>query len=88
VLLKWSDGQESFIDNRKLRAACPCAVCNGERDLFGRIDGGFKPLETEKTYELIRLEQVGHYAVQFFWGDGHNSGIYSLELLRQLGETE
>ena len=88
VLLKWSDGREDFIENRKLRDACPCAVCTGESDLFGRVSVGIKPLQTEQMYELVRVEPVGHYALQFFWGDGHNSGIYSLELLRSLSENE
>jgi DUF971 family protein len=39
------------------------------------------------TQAELRAEQpvtrVGSYALQFFWADGHNSGIYSFEFLRQ-----
>jgi len=29
----------------------------------------------------------GHYAYQIAWNDGHDTGIYSLELLRELSST-
>jgi DUF971 family protein len=28
---------------------------------------------------------VGHYALQLKWGDGHDSGIYLFEQLKELG---
>jgi DUF971 family protein len=37
--------------------------------------------ETELTLE--RIEPVGSYALQFFWGDGHSTGIYTWQMLRQ-----
>ena len=40
---------------------------------------------TEKSFVLQRHEVVGGYAIQFFWADGHSTGIYSYELLRRLG---
>jgi len=30
---------------------------------------------------------IGNYAYQIDFSDGHNSGIFSLELLREIGET-
>jgi DUF971 family protein len=33
-------------------------------------------------------EKVGWYAVRFEWSDGHNTGIYTLESLRQLGAED
>ena len=32
--------------------------------------------------ELVSVEAVGAYALQFTWGDGHSTGIYSWEWLR------
>jgi DUF971 family protein len=29
------------------------------------------------------VEMVGNYALQFMWADGHRTGIYTFELLRQ-----
>ncbi len=30
------------------------------------------------------MERVGNYALQLVWKDGHNYGIYSWELLRDM----
>jgi len=44
------------------------------------------PLQAE-SFNLRKLVQVGTYAVQPIWGDGHNSGIYSYEYLLRLAKT-
>jgi DUF971 family protein len=46
-----------------------------------RADGD--PL-SEAEIELVQIQPVGRYAVQFAWGDGHSTGIYTYELLRSL----
>jgi DUF971 family protein len=38
----------------------------------------------EKSFELVRYEIVGGYALQLYWADGHNTGIYSFDYLRGL----
>ncbi|MFO0852628.1 MAG: gamma-butyrobetaine hydroxylase-like domain-containing protein [Gemmataceae bacterium] len=32
------------------------------------------------------MKPVGHYAYQITWNDGHNTGIYPVSTIRQLGE--
>ena len=88
IAIRWDDGQESLIDFHTLRAACPCANCSGESDLFGNKTFGAPTLKTDKTYELQSFRWVGHYAIQFTWADRHDAGIYTLELLRKLGIEE
>lgn len=85
VALAWEDGGETYLDFEKLRKGCPCAACQGEPDVTGRVIVP-KVIHSEKSFELIRHEIVGGYALQFFWGDGHNTGIYSFDLLRRLGQ--
>ncbi len=34
------------------------------------------------------ITSVGNYAIRFNWDDGHNTGIYSYEYLRALGESD
>ena len=34
--------------------------------------------------QAINLELVGRYAIQFTWSDGHSTGIYSFETLREI----
>lgn len=88
VALRWDDGVEHLIPLQVLRDACPCARCNGESDLLGRRSIGTIPLKQANSYELRDARLVGHYAVQFTWADGHDSGIYDLDLLRKLGSQQ
>ncbi len=37
-----------------------------------------------RSYQVERLELVGNYALQFFWDDGHHTGIYTWEFLYRL----
>jgi DUF971 family protein len=84
LALKWDDGQESFIPLETFRRACPCAGCKGEVDVMGNLaKGPDRPL-SPRSFELVRLNAVGGYAVQPVWGDGHQSGLYTFEYLRQL----
>jgi len=36
---------------------------------------------------ITTMEPVGHYAYSIEFSDGHNTGIYTLELLCQLGRS-
>jgi DUF971 family protein len=40
------------------------------------------------AFLLVRIASVGGYAVQPVWADGHATGIFSFEYLRQLAGTE
>lgn len=85
VAMAWSDGEEGYVSFEILRRNCPCASCQGEPDVTGKV---LLPKVTyvSKSFELVRYEEVGSYAVQFFWADGHSSGIYPFALLRALGD--
>jgi DUF971 family protein len=87
LAIKWEDGEESFIPLEKLRRECPCAGCQGERDVMGTLHRGpVQPLSAA-SFQLKRWSTVGQYAIQPVWGDGHGSGIYSFEYLRRLAQT-
>ena len=78
----WDDGHESYYPLEDLRRACPCAVCSGEPDLFGRMAGGLPQRYTDRSFVLLSVEQVGNYALQPNWADGHTYGIWTFERLR------
>ena len=84
LALAWADGEESYLPCELLRRACPCASCQGEPDAMGRV---VRPQVdyAEGSFVLTRYEMVGGYAMQLFWADGHNSGIYAFDYLRRLG---
>jgi ATP-binding protein involved in chromosome partitioning len=77
----WADGHESRYDVRDLRLACACAVCIDEWTGAERLD----PASVPEDVHPVRLDPVGRYAVQIEWSDGHASGIYPFERLRELG---
>jgi len=86
VALKWADGQESFISFATLRAASPSAEVKGERDIFGHQYGGEVP-RNFVGIEVAGWERIGNYAIRFEFSDGHRTGLYSYELLRQLADV-
>ena len=87
LAIKWDDNRESFISIEKLRRACPCAGCIGERDVMGVLHKGPDAALSPQSFQLKRIENVGGYAIQPVWGDGHASGIFPFEyLLRLAGE--
>lgn len=87
VAIRWDDGRESFISYATLRAASPSAEVQGERDIFGHQYGG----EVPKNFvgiEVTNWERIGNYALRFSFSDGHRTGLYTYDLLRQLGGLE
>ena len=87
MLFKWEDGLESYINLKTLREKCPCATCEGEKDVFGNIYKGNPNPMNENSFLLKGIQPVGYYALRPFWNDGHHSGIYSFEMLRTLCEN-
>ena len=85
LIIKWEGGNESYIPLIKLRDACPCAECSGETDAFGNLYKGQAMPRTDAGCTILKVKTVGYYAIQIYWGDGHNSGIYRFELLKELG---
>jgi len=84
LAIQWADGSESFIPLERLRRCCPCAGCQGETDIMGNVyKNPPKPLAAN-AFELTRLVTVGGYAIQPVWADGHNTGIFSFDYLRQV----
>jgi DUF971 family protein len=87
LAVKWEDGSESFVAQEKLRRACPCAGCKGEKDIMGNLYQGPETAYSPRAFELARVVNVGSYAIQPVWRDGHSTGIYPYEMLKRLGEA-
>jgi len=84
LAIKWDDGSESYIPLEKLRRACPCAGCQGERDVMGNLYKGPEQPFSATSFQLRSLTLVGTYAVQPVWGDGHATGMYSFDYLQKV----
>lgn len=87
LAVKWEDGTESFMKLETLRRHCPCAGCKGEVDVMGNLyKNPDKPL-TRAAFQLRSFNQVGGYAIQPTWDDGHSSGIFSFDYLKRVAEA-
>lgn len=64
----------------KLRKNCPCAVCLNERKNKPET---YIPLISAAQQTIRKIEVVGSYAIKIYWGDGHGSGIYTFEKLKE-----
>lgn len=85
----WADGASTHVAWRVLRKNCPCATCNDER---AKPANPFKVLSAREAAAgdpaPVAMKPVGQYAYQITWNDGHNTGIYTLSLLRQLANEK
>lgn len=84
--IEWSDGHAGRHTTPVLRKYCPCAACKTERD--ARDGPSLLPIVVPGKNELKAVEPVGSYALQFTWADGHRTGIYTFDYLRQLCECD
>jgi DUF971 family protein len=87
LLIEWSDGVRRKYGFRALREACPCATCREKQS----TPKDPLVLPTLSAGQLVPLKvtgmtPVGNYAYSIAFSDGHNTGIYPLTLLRELGE--
>jgi DUF971 family protein len=84
LLVEWADGATHHISFAVLRRACPCAACAGEMGFPGRFAAG--PELGAGEDDLADIGLVGAYGLNAVWADGHSTGIYTFERLRELGE--
>ena len=85
IAVRWSDGREDFLPHEFLRENSPSAENMGERDIFGNQYGGDGP-RIFPGVTVTSWSRVGNYALCFVFSDGHNTGLYTWEYLRRLGE--
>ena len=76
----WQDGTRFALPFEYLRVYSPSAEVRGH-------GGGEGKLELAKeSVQVTQVETVGVYAVRLHFDDGHNTGLYSWDYLRELGE--
>ena len=75
----WTDGRKDKIDVVELRRHCPCAVCIDEWTRAQRL----KPEDISESVRPVKIESVGSYALKVQFSDGHGTGIYTFQMLRE-----
>ena len=77
LTIEWDDDSTSTYDGGYLRFICPCAGCRGHAP--GEVQ---EPLWGQcRDVRVSHVSGVGTYALGFTLSDGHNSGIYSYDVL-------
>lgn len=100
LLVTWPDGKQHQISSRTLREQCPCAFCKESRGESAHATplNGVKSSSAQKSKSklsvikndlseqllLQKIWPVGNYGLGIEWGDKHNDGIYTWQLLRSL----
>lgn len=84
ISIVWSDGRKDLIGAARLRRRCPCASCIDEWTGQKRLDDSTVP----EDLKISDLSLVGRYALNVTFSDGHNTGLYTFETLRDIGATE
>jgi DUF971 family protein len=88
LVITWNDETSTKISLKYLRDECPCAGCKGETILLRTYRPPKLTTATPEMYLISSIDTVGDYAVQIAWKDGHNTGIYSWEYLKQLEKSQ
>jgi DUF971 family protein len=72
----YDDGVRAEFPISAVREACPCAGCRGRRDQGQRVTSA-------TDVQAVDAELHGNWGISIRWNDGHDTGIYSWELLRR-----
>ena len=80
--IAYADGKSFSLPCEFLRVHSPSAEVRGHGP-------GQEVLQTGKQdVAITRIEPVGTYAVQLYFSDGHDTGIYSWDLLYDYGSRQ
>ena len=79
LTVEWDDGHTTVFTAAELRGICPCAQCVSETTGIRVHDPASVPREL--THTDVRL--VGNYAISIRFADGHDTGIYTYQMLRE-----
>lgn len=82
--IKWHDGHITYHSFHRLRFLCACAQCRDEMTGQRLIKPGDIPMDIE----LHAIHPMGNYALRFVWSDGHQTGLYSFDYLRENNEPD
>src|ERR1700755_572141 len=80
--IAYGDGKRFRLPAEFLRVYSPSAEVRGHGPGQEVLQAG------KKDVQIAAVEPVGNYAVQLRFSDGHDTGIYSWDLLYNFGERQ
>lgn len=84
LLIAWSDGSAHQYPFVFLRGQCQCARCVDE--ITGRLLLDLSSIPQDLCVKSMDLR--GNYAICIVWSDGHDTGLYTWEFLRELTQKD
>jgi DUF971 family protein len=83
----WDDGVTLRYPVRALRDRCPCATCREKKKAPAPPPTQLTVLSPAETLPLriTKMQPIGRYAYAIHFSDGHNTGLYTLDQLREIG---
>ncbi|MBL1215875.1 MAG: DUF971 domain-containing protein [Planctomycetes bacterium] len=88
LTVRWSDGKSVFYPVAFLRRLSPSAE---QKKLLEEMSSnplhilsGPAAASSAEPITIANAEFVGHYAIKIIFSDGHDTGIYSWEYLREI----
>ncbi len=79
----------SFSDDASFRIPFELMrICSPSAEVQGHGPGQEVLQSGKRDVEIVNLQPVGNYAVLPVFSDGHESGIYSWDLLYELGSQQ
>ncbi len=88
IVIKWSDGATLQYLAGDLRSKCPCATCREKKSAETNKKPLSLPVLSLAEAQPLRIEgmrPVGNYAYNILFSDGHDSGIFTMDFLREVG---
>lgn len=80
VRFVWDEGDEQVVSARDLRIRCTCAFCQSEATGERILD----PATVAEGLSVTHMELTGNYGVNIHFSDGHTTGIYRFQMIREL----
>ncbi len=80
--ISFGDGETYKLPYEFLRVYSPSAEVRGHGPGQETLQAG------KRDVTIADVEEVGHYAIRPRFSDGHDSGIYSWDYLRDLGRRQ
>lgn len=76
--LLFEDGSQYKLPSEYLRVFSPSAEVRGHTKKERKLVPG------KKDVAITTIEPVGNYAIKILFDDGHNTGLYTFEILHDL----
>ena len=86
LAVEWPDGSSSYYSIAYLRRMSPSAEARELRSQLQKNPLTVLPASTGSKGPLVAVdaELVGNYAIKIRFSDGHETGIYSWDYLREI----